>query len=181
MSFKELIKKVEASKEFKTFKKENPKSILYSAFFLMRQAAGNLILENQQLDFWLGKDNVASFAFDGQCIQMKKDQLEPAKDKKDRSFRELYQNIKIDTDDVKKIIIKELEKNNFEIKDVSKIIIVLQEVETRKETQVWNITCIVGLNLLRIHIDMNGKVLESKKSSLFEMMRVEKGKKEEKK
>ncbi len=192
MSFKELVKKVEASKEFKTFKKENPKSVLYSAFFLMRQAAGNLILENQQLDFWLGnasksgdfghaknkdvfeQEDVASFAFDGEKIQIKKDQLEPAHDKKDRSFRELDKNISIDTEDVKKIILKELEKNNFEVKDVSKIILVLQEKE---KTQVWNITCIISLSMLRIHIDMKGKVLECKKSSLFDMMRVEKGKK----
>ncbi len=176
MSFKELVKKVESSHEYKTFKKENPKSILYSAFFLMRQAAGNLILENQQLDFWLGKDDVTSFAFDGEKILMKKDQLEPAHDKEDRNFRELDKTLSIDTEEVKKIIIKEIEKNNFEIKDVSKIILVLQEKE---KTQVWNITCIIGLSMLRIHADMKGKVLESKKSSLFDMMRVEKGKKAE--
>jgi len=174
MSFKELIKKVESSTEFKSFKKEHPKSVLYSAFFLMRQAAGNLILENQQLDFWLHGDEVASFAYDGQSVQKKIDRLEPDKDGKERNFKDLDKEIKIDTDDLKKIIIKEIEKNNFEIKDISKIILVLQEKENK---QVWNITCIIGLNMLRLHIDMNGNVLECKKSSLFDMMKIEKGKK----
>ena len=147
----------------------------------MRQAAGNLILENQQLDFWLHDDDVASFAFDGQAIQIKKDQLEPAHDKKNRNFRKLDQNISIDTDDLKKIIIKEIKKNNFEVKDISKIILVLQEIESKQgNTQVWNITCIIGLSMLRIHVDMKGKVLECKKSSLFDMMKIEKGKKEDK-
>jgi frataxin-like iron-binding protein CyaY len=169
MSFQELVKKVESSNEFCKFKKENKKAILYSGFFTIRQAFGNLILESEQLDYWLGQDDVATFFIEENKIKNKIDKLE----KKDKKFNELDRKIKIDVEDIEKIILKELEKENLEIKDVSKIIIILQ----KPEKQIWNITCIIGLQMLRMHIDIHGKILEKKKGSLFDMMKIEEGKK----
>lgn len=174
MSFKELIKKVESSSEFKRFKKEHPKAILYSAFFLLRNAAGNLVIETQQLDYWLGKDVVATFMLD-ECekIQHKLDRLESA----DKTFTLLNKTIKIDVDELKKIIIKESEKYLGD-EPVSKVIVVLQKIDGK---QVWNITCIQGFRMLRMHVDMNGKVSKAETGNLMDFMKVQKGEKGKKK
>jgi hypothetical protein len=167
MSFKQLVKQVESSAEYKKFKKEHPKAILYSVFFTMRNAFGNLVVETQQADYWLGEDNVATFMFDeNDKIKHKIDKIE-AKDKK---FTVLSHEIKFDVDDIAKIIQKEIEKN-YGDESASKIIIVLQKIEGK---QVWNVTCIIGFKILRLHIDMDGKVTKSSKESLMDIMKVEK-------
>ncbi|MCX6742523.1 MAG: hypothetical protein NTX24_05140 [Candidatus Pacearchaeota archaeon] len=174
MTFKELIKKVESSEQFKEFKKKNPKAILYSAFFLMRDAAGNLVIETQQADYWLGTSDVATFIVD-ECdkIHHKLDRLESA----DKRFTALNKTIKVDLDDLKKIIKKEVEKFLGD-EALSKAIIVLQKIEGK---QVWNITCIMGFRMLRMHIDMDGKVLKAETGSLMDFLNVQKGEKGKKK
>ena len=174
MTFKELIKKVESSEQFKEFKKKNPKAILYSAFFLMRDAAGNLVVESQQADYWLGKNNVATFILD-ECekVQHKLDKLGSA----DKKFTVLNKTIKVDLDDLKKIIKKEVEKFLGD-ETLSKAIIVLQKIEGK---QVWNITCIMGFRMLRMHIGMDGKVLKAETGSLMDFLNVQKGEKGKKK
>ena len=171
MSIKTLIETVESSKEFKEFKKEHKKAVLYSAFLLMRQAFGNLIVETQQLDYWLGGEEVAEFFLEEGNVKSKIDKLEPSNDK-DRKFTELEPKV-FDVEDAEKMIIKEIEKNSFEIKDVSKIICVLQKIQDK---QVWKITCIIGITMLRFHISMDGKISDEKKGSLFDIISVEKGK-----
>jgi len=172
MSIKTLINTIENSSEFKEFKKKHKKTVLYSAFLLIRQAFGNLIVETQQLDYWLGGEEVAEFFIDEKAnVQFKVDKLEPSKEK-NRVFTELDKKI-LEVEELDKLIIKEIEKNSSEVKDVSKIICVLQKIENK---QVWNITCIIGLSMLRFHLDMNGKVLESKKGSLFDVVSIEPGK-----
>ncbi len=179
MSFKKLKEKIESSKEFKDFKKENPKALLYSAFFMLRQACGNLIIETQQLDYWLNHEKVATFFFDeNQKIQKKVDQVEPVKEGEKREILKLDDEIKVDVDNLQKIIKKELDKNKVGIEEVSKVIAILQKI---KDRQVWNITCISGLSLYRIHVDEDGKVLENKKESILSMMKIEPGKKGKKK
>lgn len=177
MSIKTLIKTVEYSEEFKKFKKEHKKAVLYSAFLLIRQAFGNLIVETQQLDYWIGGEEVAEFFLDEEGnIKSKIDKLEPS-DEKNRVFTELESKI-FDVEQLDKLILKEIEKNSLEKTQISRIICVLQKIQGK---QVWNITCIIGLTMLRFHVDMKGKVLEVKKGSLFDVMSVEKGKKGEKK
>jgi hypothetical protein len=174
MSFKELIKKVEASEAFKEFKKKHPKAVLYSAFFLMRDAAGNLVIDSQQADYWLGKDEVATFMLD-ECnkIQHKLDRLESS----DKKFTVLNKTIKVDIDGLTKIIRKEVEKFLGD-EPLSKVIIVLQKIEGK---QVWNITCIMGFRMLRMHVDMNGKVSKAETGSLMDFLKVQKGEKGKKK
>ena len=55
----------------------------------------------------------------------------------------------------------------------SKIIAVLQRLKENNQL-VWNVTAISGFNLLRLHISMDGKFLLHKKSSLLDMMKIEK-------
>jgi len=174
MSFKKLKENIEKSEEFKKFKKENPKALLYSAFFMLKQAFGNLIIETQQLDYFIGGKKVATLFFDeNQKIQKKVDEVEPAKQGEKREFVKLDDEIKIDVENLQEIIKKELNKNKVGIEEVSKVIAILQKIKCKV---VWNITCISGMTLIRMHIDENGKVLENKKESLLSMMKVEKGK-----
>ena len=174
MSFKKLRENIEKSEEFKKFKKENPKAILYSVFFMLRQAFGNLVIETQQLDYWIGQDKVATFLFDeNEKVQLKIDKVEPVKEGEKREFVKLEDTVKLDVDDLQEIIKKELGKSKVGIEEVSKVIAVLQKTNGE---QVWNITCIVGLTLYRIHVDEDKKVLDEKKESILSMMKVEKGK-----
>lgn len=176
MSFKNLKIQVEKSDEFKKFRKENPKAILYSAFFMLKQTCGNLIVENQQLDYWLGKEKVATFFFDeNESVKSKVDEVEPMKEGEKRDIQELDEKeVKLDVDDLQKIIKKELEKNKVDMNELSKTIAILQKI---KGKIIWNITCVSGLSLYRIHVDEDGKVLESKKESILSMMKIESGKK----
>jgi hypothetical protein len=194
MTFKELLEKVESSEAHKKFKKEHPNAILYSAFFMIRQAFGNLILETQQLDYWLGKDNVAMFTLDEKNnIHHKMDILE----NKEKTFTEMDRDVKIDLDEVQETVRKEIEKK-YKITEVSNIILIIQKEhadkkeyqkegekesdksETKKnkqnqENQVWNITAIIGFKMLRMHIECKtGKILMNADSSLFDMMKVQK-------
>ncbi len=174
MSLKKLREQIEKSEEFKEFSKENPKASLYSAFFMLRQACGNLIVETQQLDYWIGHEKVATFLFDeNEKVQLKIDQVEPVKEREKREFIKLDDKVKLDVDDLQEIIKEELDKNKVGMNEVSKVIAVLQKT---KGKQVWNITCIIGLTLCRIHVDENGKVLDNKKESILSLMKVKKGK-----
>jgi hypothetical protein len=173
MSFKKLKEQIEKSEEFKKLKKEYPKSTLYSAFFMLRQAFGNLIIETQQLDYHIEGKKVATLSFDEkENVQRKVDEVEPAKPGEKQEFEKL-DDVLIDVDDLQEIIKKELNKNKVGIEEVSKVIVILQKI---KGKQVWNITCISGLSLYRIHLDKEGKVLENKKESILSMMKIESGK-----
>jgi hypothetical protein len=171
MSFQELLKRVESSPEYKKFEKEEPKAILYSAFFVIRQAFGSLVSETEQLDYWLGEDKVATFLIQDDNVLYKLDKI----DSKDKKFTTLNTKIKTDVDEISALVLKELEKKKeFEKTQISKIIIVLQKKE---EKQIWNVTCILGLKLIKLELDMQGKFLEKKEESLIDFVKIEKGKK----
>lgn len=178
MSFKNLKNQVEKSQEYKKFKNENPKAVLYSAFFMLRQNCGNLIIETQQLDYHVEGKKVATFLFDeNEKIQVKIDEVEPAKQGEKQEFLEL-EKTKLDVDDLQEIIKKELNKNKIGMEEITKVIAVLQN---SKGKLFWNITCIIGLSLYRMHIDEDKKVSESKKESILSMMKIEPGKGKKKK
>lgn len=174
MSFKELLKRVESSEEFKKFRKENPKAILYSAFFTFRTAYGNLILDSQQLDYLIDKRKIGTFLIANDRVAHKIDKLEKDADE----VEALNKEIKIDLDEVQKIIDKEIKKQKI-TSQITEIIAILQRLEGK---QLWNLIIVLScLEMLRLHIDMDNKILLNKKENFMDFMKVEKGKKGEKK
>lgn len=164
MSFQESLKKLKTSKEFKKFKEKNKKSFLFSAFFILDS---NLDIETQQLDYFLTNKKVAIFIINDK-IKYKTDDFSPS-DK----ITALDENIKVDINELKEIIKKEIEKKSLQAFDINKAIVVLQKI---KGKQLWNVTCILSnLKILKMHIDcFNGKVLESKETSVFNFISVKK-------
>jgi hypothetical protein len=173
MSFKETLEKIEHSAEFKNFKKDNPHAKMYSAFFTMRNAHGNILTDSRQIDYLLGKEKIVTFFIQDDQVKVKMDKLE----KPVENFKPLETKIKIELEDVKKMFLEEIKKQKI-ISDITEAIIILQKVDNK---QIWNIIVIFSsFQLLKMHIDMEGKILLDQKENAFDMIHVEKGKKNEK-
>lgn len=164
MSFQESLKKLQTSKEFKKFKAKFKSSFLFSAFFILDS---NLDIETQQLDYFLTNKKVATFIIDDK-IEFKTDDFNPQS-----KITALDENIKVDIDKLKEIIRKEIEKKSLQAFDINKVIAILQKI---KGKQLWNVTCMLSsLKILKMHIDcFNGRVLESKESSVFDFIQINK-------
>lgn len=166
MSFKDSLKKLRASKEFKQFKEKNKNAFLFSAFFVLNSA---LELETRQIDYFLSEKKAATFTIsEDEKIELKIDEINPKS-----ALSALDENIKIDVDKLKDIIDKEMKKKALTEFGINKIIIVLQKIQ---EKQIWNVTCLLSsLKMLRLHVDcFNGKILESKEASVFDFISVKK-------
>lgn len=164
MSFKDSLKKLKASKEFKKFKAKNKSAFLFSAFFVLNS---QLELETQQIDYFLTRKRVATFLINDK-IEFKTDEFNPK-----GKITAINENIKIDIDDLKKIIENEINKKSLANFGINKIIVVLQKINNK---QMWNVTCLLSsLKMLRLHINcFNGKILESKEASVFDFISVKK-------
>ena len=171
MSFQEVLKKLKTSSEFQLFKKKNKKAFLYSAFFTLRNAFGNLIEETQQLDFFIPPNKVVTFTIE-EKIQHKTEQFKPKGE-----ITAINEDIAVDINKLKEIIKKEIKKQKLESFDIDKIIAILQKTRIKdKKQQIWNITCLLtGFKMLRLYVDcFNGKILKSEQASIFDFMGVKK-------
>ncbi|MFH1823174.1 MAG: hypothetical protein ABH817_00445 [archaeon] len=161
MTFNQLVKDIENSKEFKEYK---GKKVLYSAFFTLRKAQSKIIEDFGQLNYWTGGKNCVVFSALNN-IEFKEDTIE---EKKVKEFTDLKKDIKFDIDKLIELLDKKLKG------EVSKILVVLQKINQK---QVWNITAILTtLEMYRIKIDMDGKILEDKKQDITDMIRIKKKK-----
>lgn len=167
MSFQDSLKILQNSREFKQFKRKNKKSFLFSAFFILNS---KFELETQQLDYYVGKNKVATFIITDESIEQKIDEINPQS-----KLSELDENIKIDIGKVKKIIEREIKKRKLAEFEIGKIILILQKINER---QLWNVTCMMSsLKLLNLHIDcFNGKILMAKEASVADFISFQKEK-----
>ena len=159
MNFKEALSKLEKSSAFKDFKKKNPSAYLCAGFFIKDYESGSDV---SQIDFQSDKD-IATFIIDRDVSVKTEKPMKPEK------IPELKANIKVDLDDVEKLIKKEAEKLKIS-QNVKKIIAILQMHENRV---IWNITNILETFIvLTMQIDaIDGGILKSEKSSLFDFFK----------
>jgi uncharacterized membrane protein YkoI len=165
INFHSSLEQLQSSEEFKKFRKKNPKSFLCAGFFV-KDYENNI--ETAQLDFFLPKnEKVMTFNL-GEKIAFK--EAETIK-------KEIFPEIKaadVKNDLEQALTLAELEGKKNNIEKFSKVISILQMAN---QNIIWNLTCLAGLTMLRVHIDaFTGKILKSEKSSLFDIIRVEKGK-----
>jgi hypothetical protein len=159
--FKDALKFLENSQEFKDWKKENSNTFLSCGF--------SIINENQENDWRIGyyhtkDDKITSFVV-GKSIS-----IEP---ESEVFKKETTKVNKIDTKNLKYTVNKALEiaqklqEQKYKDEKPNKIIIILQKLKTG---QIWNVTYIsLKFNTLNIKIDTKtGKVLSHKLSSIFE-------------
>jgi len=157
MNFQEVLKKLQKSREFADFKKENADCYLCAGFFIIDFESGS---ETKQIDFFMPEKNkVATFILND-TINLR---IEDAIEKK---LGEVDSKIKVELPEA-------VEKAKKECKSkINKIIAILQILEGR---QVWNITCMLeGFNMLLLHIDsQSGEITKKEKRGLFDFVKTE--------
>ncbi len=162
MNLFEYIRKVEASREFKSFKKVNPGAYFCAAFFILDYELKD---EKKQLDYFVSSDNVMTFSVIEDKVQSMKAELP----KKEKIPAIGMQKVKLDEEQAIAIAKKESEIGEF-----TKVIAVLQNLDNK---DIWNLSCLRGLQMMRYHVLADdGKVIKKEKINLMEMMKIEPGK-----
>lgn len=162
MNFLSALKKIEFSEALANFKKQHKDACLCAGFFVIDY-------ENQQnqaqLDYILKDNSIFTFILNKEITIKQAETIEGKKEK----LPKLDKNIKVDLDDVEKILTEEIKQKKIQNKLI-KIIAVLQKYEGR---QIWNLNCVLsGLEILKIHIDSeSGEILKSEKRSMFEFVK----------
>ena len=160
ISFKDALKILHESSEFKNWKKKNKNTYLSYGFF---------IIESEDTNWKVGyydskKDKLTSFDV-GSKIKIEPDE-EVFKQKKKKVEKLDLDKVKFDLADAVGIA-KNLQEEEFVTENPTKIIAILQKIEVG---QVWNITCLTqNFNTLNFKIKTEtGRVLEKKLTSLMQ-------------
>lgn len=158
------LEKIESSNEFKQFKKQHPDAYFSVGFFVLDYEQNS---NQQQLDYSLKNGKVFTFYLnDANKITFKEAEIIKGKEQK---IPPLNPNIKVEVDELKEMIEKEMEKQDIQNR-INKIIAILQNHENK---QIWNLTCMLeGMNLLQVHIDcMTKDIIKFEKRSLFDFIK----------
>jgi len=153
MNLQFYLEKLENSDAYKKFKKENSDSFLCSCFFSIDKEGND---NKQHLDFFVpSKNKMFSFQLESEI------KLVPAETaEKNFKFKKISGNSKLEFEEIEKIILDEMEKQNIKSK-IQKILIILQNKDKK---DFWICTVFIsGFGLLRTHIDDS-----EKKITLFE-------------
>lgn len=163
MMFKEALKILKDSPEFRDFIKKNGKSFLFSAFFVLND---KFEPETRQLDYYIDDKSAATFVL-GEKVELKIGEFHPVS-----RITALDEKI-VDIGKLGKTITDELGKKLGKGSGPSKVIAILQKID---DVQVWNITCMTGsLRILRIKIDSSsGKILESSEAKVSDYIKINK-------
>jgi hypothetical protein len=169
INFKETLEKLENSDEFKKFKKDNPHAFLTAGFFVIDESG----VELKQLDYAAGSGEtkeLVTFIVSDEGIQHKKAET---------IRKEKFHRLEVPKIELKDAIDTMKQETKELAKEYNKIIAILQMLETgEKLTEIWNLTCLAGFSMFRLHIDaMTGKIFKEENSNLMDMMKIEKGNK----
>jgi hypothetical protein len=150
MKLKELLEDLKAKDSYKDFIKENPDSYFCSAMFILGDA------DKIDLNFFLPKEaKLSSFSMPFASIT---NHQEETKEQKEI----ISLDLKIDIRDLKKYI---EEKTG---KDYKKIIAVLHE-------EIWNVTCLNGMDMAQIKINAyTGEIQDKKSGMLSDIIQIKK-------
>lgn len=160
MNFKEIIKKIESSKEFKEYKKQNQDSFLADIFTIIKEKEDF----DWQLDYYSkSKDKITSFVIKNKEIIEREEEIF----RKDNS-----EIIKLNLNNVKIPVEKALEEINKKTKEKPNEIIIVLQVINKKET--WNITYLTtSFRTLNAKIDAkSGKIISQEEASLFSNLKL---------
>lgn len=163
MSFKESLKKLKSSPQFREFKKKNKNTFLFASFFVLNS---DMDAENQQFDYCIDakKFKIMTFYVNDE-IKNNSDKLV---EREKTELKKLDENIKIDIDELVEIVKKEIGKK---CSDISKTIIIMQIIDN---IQVWNVIAMSSsFQLFKMYVDcFNGKILKSEEKNVMDFMNV---------
>ena len=158
--FKDALKILEKSSEFKEWKKKNKETYLSYGFY---------VIENTDVNWKIGyynskKDKLTSFDV-GSHIKIEPDE-EVFKEKEKKVKKLVVEDVKLDLGDAVSIA-QQLQEEEFATEKPTKIIAILQKIDAG---QVWNITYLTqNFNTLNFKIKTEtGRVLEKKLTPLME-------------
>ncbi len=160
MNFKDLLKDLRLSEDFKKFKKEKKDAFLCSAFFIIDEDKKN---NKNHLDYYVPSTK-ETFEFKLES-NFQKEKL--------RDFQEVPERIKEDLDfnfeEIKKIINKKIEEEKIKNK-IQKFIFSLQSLNN-KNFLIVNLF-LSGMILVNFKLSLkNKKILEFEKKNLFDFLR----------
>lgn len=161
--FKKTLEMVENSNEFKEFHKENPDIELVTGFFIIDFFGND---NKRSVDYRLG-DKIFTFSLrDDDTIKMNQDEF-PQKDPVTLDI--IDTDIKIDTDEVKKLAEIQIRDQNVSSK-INKLIAVLQK---SNGNQIWSLTAMLeGLIIFHIIVDpFTGNVTKCERKSMMDLIR----------
>jgi Zn-dependent metalloprotease len=160
---KDIIKKLESSKEYKEWIKENPKAYLTHAFIMEDPN----VKQEWQIGYFLPKeDKVMTFTVGDSIMQNPPSEVFK---EKGTILKLKLDEVKVEMEDALKTAAK-LQKEKYPGNDALKKIVILQNLDVG---QVWNITYVTQtFKTLNIKIDaQTGKVI---KDEIIELFRVDK-------
>ena len=158
MKVQDLVKELEDSIDYKTFKSKEVESFFAAGFFILNLKDKS---ESIQLDFFLpSKNKIAAFEFPFGEPKIFDEEIKQMK------FQTT--DIKIDIDDLEQVCKRTIKENNSLIVP-TKIIAILKDSE-------WNLTCMDDmLGIVRIkHDAITGKQIDFNKGSLMDFMGIKK-------
>ncbi|MBS3089138.1 hypothetical protein J4402_05210 [Candidatus Pacearchaeota archaeon] len=161
MKLKPYVEKLESSKEYETFRKENKDAFVVAGFFVIDFEQGRHI---HQIDFYAPKSKkVAAFTLDSKVTL----QLMNLMGKK--IPEELDIDTKIDLDALKGILTDEMRNRNI-TEEITKMIAVIQTVKGKK---IWNVNCVLsGMEILKAHVDDSSEtVLKLERVSMTDLIK----------
>ena len=171
MNVQFYVEKLKSTKEFKDFKKENPKSYLCSGFFVFDKEKAKNPDNKIHFDFYNPETKKAfSFEMDDsiKIVQLENFNKIPGKINEDVSF---------DFDEIEGVIGLEMQNKNLKEK-IQKIILSMSNVD---EKIMLNVVVFISmLGMLKINISLpEKKIVEFEKKSFFDMFKVvQRGKKD---
>lgn len=152
MSFKELLKKIESSKEYESFKKEHPKAEICAGFFILDFLSND---EKSSIDY-KDEEKIFTFSLEKDKIRINEDKLISAP-----NFQKLDKidtEIKVDIEEIKNISQEKAKEKGIGTK-FNKIIAILQNYtnpENEEKFLAWNLTCMLD-QLIILHIIIDAK------------------------
>ena len=159
---KKFVKELQNIKEFKDFKKKNPKAYLASCIVIINDKQ----VGDWQVDYYQPKNNKMTTFIIKNKIELKGEDDIFQKEKTEVKELKL-ENVKVNLDKMLKLI-EDLRKKNHPGDFPNKIIVVLQNLNDKV---VWNITHLTStLKIWNIKLDAeNGKLIEEKMENVFSL------------
>ncbi len=150
MKIKELLNELKTRESYKEFKEKYPKSFFCAGFFILGNDGDKL-----QLDFFIEDDKkITSFEYPFNSFILYEDKVE-------KSIEIKNFDLKVDLDNLQDIIKQKLNKTFL------KIIAIFRD-------NVWNLTCLNGLEMLRLKIDCStAEIIEEKKGLLTDFIKIQ--------
>jgi len=161
-NFQFYLEKLYASEEFEKFKKEFPKAIPVSGFFVIDLGGTDL---KQHIDYFDPESKKAwSFQLEHECAKVQLDSF------KEYDPEKLSVNYNFDFDDVVKLIQAEMKTKEIKNK-IQKILISLQ-AKDKKDFLICTVF-LSGMGMLKININIGEmKIISFEKKSFLDMINV---------